>query len=68
MLTSIQRFGLSARTYDRLLKVARTIADLGGASEVASSHSAEGSRSRSSSRMRGVFYRYRRNRNVLSVS
>ena len=39
--TAIQRFGLSARGYDRVLKVARTIADLAGASRVAAAHVAE---------------------------
>jgi len=32
---------LSARAYDRILKVARTIADLDSASEIASKHVAE---------------------------
>ena len=35
------RLGLSARSYHRVLKVARTIADLAGASEVAADHVAE---------------------------
>jgi magnesium chelatase family protein len=36
-----QRFGLSARAYDRILKVSRTIADLEGASEIAPQHLSE---------------------------
>jgi magnesium chelatase family protein len=32
---------LSARAYDRVLKVARTIADLGGAPNIASDHISE---------------------------
>ena len=36
-----QKLHLSARGYDRVLRVARTIADLAGATEVASDHIAE---------------------------
>jgi magnesium chelatase family protein len=32
---------LSARAYDRILKVARTIADLGGAGKISSDHISE---------------------------
>jgi magnesium chelatase family protein len=39
--TAIDRFGLSARAYDRILKVARTIADLEHEERVASGHIAE---------------------------
>ena len=35
---SMDKLGLSARAYDRILKVARTIADLAGESNIASSH------------------------------
>jgi magnesium chelatase family protein len=38
---AIQQLGLSARAYDRLLKVARTIADLGGETDIAPAHVAE---------------------------
>ena len=38
---AIQQLGLSARAYDRLLKVARTIADLGGDADIAPAHVAE---------------------------
>jgi len=35
------RFGFSPRAYHRILKVARTIADLAGSSEVGEEHAAE---------------------------
>ena len=38
---SVRKYHLSARAYHRVLKVARTIADLDGASEIQSSHLAE---------------------------
>ncbi len=38
---AIDRFGLSARAYTRVLKVARTIADLDGAAEISEPHLAE---------------------------
>ena len=39
--TAMQRFALSARAYSRILKVARTIADLEGIEQVQSHHIAE---------------------------
>lgn len=39
--TAMKRMNLSARAYDRILKVARTIADLGEAESVEASHLAE---------------------------
>ena len=39
--TAIEDLGLSARAYDRILKVARTIADLSGAETLASEHIGE---------------------------
>lgn len=39
--TAMEKFSLSARAYDRILKVARTIADLDGKDKITGSHIAE---------------------------
>jgi magnesium chelatase family protein len=41
MQTAMESLGLSARAHDRILRVARTIADLEGAPEIKSSHLSE---------------------------
>jgi magnesium chelatase family protein len=37
----MKKLGLSARAYERILKVARTIADLEGAAQIATAHLSE---------------------------
>ena len=41
MRSAISQLQLSARTYHRILKLARTIADLAGSEEIQSAHLAE---------------------------
>ncbi|MDB4948014.1 MAG: putative chaperone [Gemmatimonadetes bacterium] len=52
--TAITRLGLSARAYHRVIKIARTIADLAGAAEIATAHVSEAIQYRSLDRAQGA--------------
>jgi magnesium chelatase family protein len=50
--TAVTKLGFSARAYDRVLKVARTIADLGGSETIATPHVSEAVQYRMMDRLR----------------
>ncbi len=53
MKNAFQRMGLTARSHDRILRVARTIADLDGAADISAAHLAEAIQYRNTDILKG---------------
>ena len=53
MRTAFDRMGLTARSHDRVLRVARTIADLDGAETIGKAHLAEAIQYRNTDILKG---------------
>jgi len=56
MKRAFEKFSFSARTYDKTLKIARTIADLDGSANIAVYHLAEALQYRTSSKFEELHF------------